>query len=1301
MQTAIQVAFELSVKQASTSQITSEQLQNQLQNAMQTAIQVAFELSVKQSTGERIKNSEISETLKRIMKMLEEKLSTNIDFHLRGTRTRMHAQLSSTIVAHMVQGKPEFNTDGKIISFPKPKKLDGQAMSSLSYTPRRNLFFNTTVTKTDPTTGQIISTEIDSEFSKAITKFMAPIRSKVAKNARLPGGQALDMFMNTKIGKIFMNFIDFFDNIADALSVACTFTDGFFYDPNGTGLSWEPWNVDTFRYTRQKMIDAQVRVIQEYNNQNTTDDFDYPYSVAQYPIIVGPLETISIHERYNGDVEYIQMKIGSMVDAVIENILRDKTRPYYQKLMDLYFRDEGILDLEEVYNDPLYPDDKLIYYLSYIENNDCKDYDDLYREAFTKVCTEAPTENVGGGVVYEDEYMDIVPKPSVNCPRGYKRRRFQCGFKTRELCDTNASRYVQSNGQVGSYGEWNDMTELFDTDDNRLVPDSSRIYTKSGTGDVGTTEACILTGRGVRSLCKEATGSDDHYKYEKDIGYHCKFTEELCQSFGTCVKIDKNSGQPYCYIPKELQACQGFFGNQLPREWVRIHGCHYAPISEGNTDEQNMKNVLNFFSSGGKHFFNDMLANKSNWNAGMKNMFLGADALDTWFNIATIIGPMIASFVGVGTGPIMIAIIIVVCAKMADEALKENRKIAQNIPKEAAEYTVGGWETDDLYSTVFSLVSATTTSVTTSSKHNIGTGSTVSLIGMSWTDGTSTYVIPKINVIVTAVTDNELSFSILAVTLQGFVQFFDNRGYVKEIKQNPQFVLNDITGRKKPNSIGYIDGWLTKPLRPRDNQGQIVPVTSGVSSIAGVEVRDFFNDVQSNNRAFPEGSRCTMPTDAVERLKQKINDWDFSQLKNKFEDDAQAIGEEFQRLKDDTQARLDSLQTQRRDLDDACKGTGFFTNRCWDLIGSAGFGTIEAAFSNLDKQIVEVGEAYKIMMENVDNSIRELFTWLGNQIKNIFEEGANIVAQNADASGRCVNTRIKLNFEIGQALGNFYSGKFLKQVTEKVLDEMGCPDDIKSDILNVQRYWTALMTFGTSESNCIMTGKINDNVGAFDPECYMAVAVDSATGTIRKSEGNPVNLHVDWDDWMDNEEYKRMCSQSSTPMIRAWNASLSNRVFCMPPRPPETWADPNIGILDPLETQYAVNRSWTNFGDGPEYFSFDYPQYPDGVMYHQAQETRERDSAKHWWYQLVYSKDHFNRNILWDNQTLLRHFTYETITQMRIEYCTDDLLGNENRGIEPIDPSLIDDKCWGYLSITIPGYTYMPMTILSKITNTQ
>jgi hypothetical protein len=55
---------------------------------------------------------------------------------------------------------------------------------------------------------------------------------------------------------------------------------------------------------------------------------------------------------------------------------------------------------------------------------------------------------------------------------------------------------------------------------------------------------------------------------------------------------------------------------------------------------------------------------------------------------------------------------------------------------------------------------------------------------------------------------------------------------------------------------------------------------------------------------------------------------------------------------------------------------------------------------------------------------------------------------------------------------------------------------------------------------------------------------------------------------------------------------------------------------------------------------------------------------------------------------------------MRIEYCTDFFFGNTERGVVgDITGAKVDKRCWGYLSFAMAGYSFMPMTILSK-TNT-
>jgi hypothetical protein len=1265
-----------------------------------------MDMSLQLTSVTGVSSSDVAAELIKAQVRLEEKMNAKIALHTKGKFPLKHALVSSTLIARITEGPPRydqqtglFDLDATAASAPKFKRpFNTKHAAALSYTPRQVIMQD----------GDALVDMTNFIFQKhkktrdKVLKGIQRMRATVKKNARLPGGKAMDTFMESKVGAPFMQFIDFFDTISDVLSIVCTFTDAFFYDPNGTGLSWEPWAPETFTNARQKMIDAQLEAIEDYNNWIGTDDYDYPYSTAQYPIIVGPLEGMKTPTRYHGDVEYIQRKIETEIDVIREKILRDPTSPYHAKLLSAvpdFENDEEIM--RGVYDqNGMFPDDKLVYYLDYLVNapGGCQDYDNLYRDAFTRVCDDA------GGQVYEDEYNGKM------CGT-YTRKRFQCGFKTFAECENKAARYIASNGQIGSYGEWFDMRLLKDKNGARIVPESS-LYYQPGKGGP---EACIVTGQGMRSLCKQATFTDDNYDFEN---HTCRFTEELCQSFGTCVNERTNADgtkQTFCEIPRALQGAQMFFGQQLPREWVKVHGCHVAKPEDTT---QNLLAMADFFTLGGQSFFNDMAKNQANWNAGMKNMFMGADALNTWMNIATIIGPMIAAEVGVAPGPLMIAILIVVGAQMADSALKENRAISQNTPKEAAEYTVGGWETTELYSDVFSLETLTRTSATTTYAHGItipeNSTLKVRLLSIKWTDGTTKTTVSALDVTVTAIpTPTSLTFNEMPATYPGFTGFVDKKGYVKVINPNPGFKLNSVSGRKMPQPVGYVDGWLTKPLRPRDSANQIVPVTAGVSAIDGVIEKHFFTDCQLNNTAYPDGQSCpgaladiTQTWREIYELIADIDSWDFDKLTAELTEQAAQIRANYETSRRSTQDRLDAVTSQRGALDSACKDMGVFTKSCWDKIGAITGGSIEAAFSNLDDQISELEDVLDMITNAVVNGITQLFTQFGNRTKALFTRGAAIQLknlENMDWSGRCVDTRIEQNFKIGQALGNFFSGKLWAQLTRSALEAMDCPPDIIDDIMEVQYWGNKFSSGGVSELRCNMVGRINPDVSAWHDECYKAVAVDSATGTIKASKGNPVNLHVDWDDWMDKEAYKRMCSEHissgvPTPMIRAWSASLANKMWCIPSQPNESWADPTIGILEPLATQYAVNRAWTNFGDGPDWFSFDYPQYPDGVLYHQPQETQQRDSAKHWWYQLVYSKDEFNRANLWDDAKLLEHFTKDTISQMRIEYCTDDLLGNENRDIEPVDPANIDDRCWGFLAVKIAGYSYMPMAILSKVT---
>jgi hypothetical protein len=1294
MQTAMETAFETSIQLATAGEITSEQLQEQMQTAMQTAMETAFETSIQLATAGEITSEQMKEQLAKIQASLEEQFNSRVSGRLNAKVLIKHALISSTVVSRSVEGQPKYDSKGNILlenDSGATFKFKPRTAAALGYTPRENV-------------------KQKSDIEKAIDKHLAKTRSFMAKNARLPGGRAIDGFINTKVGGAVFKLIDMFDNISDILSVVCTFTDGFFYDPDRTNLSWEPWKPDTFRYAARQMINAQLDVIKEYNQSISTTSDEYPYSLTQYPIIVGPLEKTPIPDRYHGDTEYVQKKIGTEIDVVLEKILRSPGRFHDILRTKAFNGDEE--EMKQVYTDPEFPDDKLIYYLSWLS---CQEYDDLYRIAFTDVCTTATyAGNIitrTAGVVYEDEYKD-----ALECVGGYKRKRFQCGYKTFAECEDNAREYMASNGQLGTYGEWWSMSDMLrPCNDPGITMCDTRVagsppvplITATTFGAQTHGGACIVTGQGMRSLCKQATLTDEHYNF---ANHSCDFTEELCQSFGTCVATD-STGQTYCKIPKAVQGFQQFFGQQAPREFIRINGCHIGGVvTDENSDAENFNNVINFTANNGSRFFNDMAGNKANWNKGMQEMFIGGNAIDTWMNLGTIIVPMMLGYLGVSTGPLMILIFIAVGAQMADAAAKQNRAVAQTQPNDAAEYTIGGWKTNQVYSTIFSLEAMTFTSATTTYTHDIKQGDKVRFLNLKWTNGTTTLTIQSLDVTVTSVpTPTSIGFGSLPLSLSGFVNFIDQKGYVKLINPTVMYTPNPQTGRSKvPQGVGYVDGWLTKPLRPRNSNGQIVPVTDGVDKIAGCVRRPFFIDVQSNNKAYQDGQTCS-PTlvaiknreDRIRRVKISLSAWDFNDVTDRLRQSSAEINARFMELRNQAQARLDELNGKKRALQKACTGIGLLDGTCATLVAQYVGGNIAAAFSEIDEQISEVGNAIARIDADLNQAIRLTFTVLGNELKGYFTEVYDIMKTDfltADWTGRCVDTRIRQNFDIGKALGELVSGKLLYEVTREALEAMNCPGDIINKILEIEYWGVTIGTAGLNESYCIMNGKINPDVNTFSDECYLSVAVESATGTITAPGSAMMNQHIDWDNWMDAYEYKRLCYELPTPMIRAWSASLSNNVWCIPSQPPDSWADPAIGMLEPLETQYAVNRAWTNFGDGPDYFSFDYPQYPDGVLYQEISQTRLRDSAKHWWYQLVYSKDDFNRENLWNDDLLQQHFTHETISWMRSEYCMDDLLGNEDRGIEAIEPALINDKCWGYLSVAIPGYTYMPMTILSKVT---
>ena len=1334
---AVESAFEASLKFGDTRALTETQLQTAVQTAMNSAVQTATEMALKfgdtkaftetqlqtavqmalNATAEKISQSEFStfadsltdeqqSNLESIKTQLEQKLQKYMENRARGNPKMKYQLNSSCVISRIVMGTPEIDEQGKVNYSAALDLLryDGKAAASFGHRPKKYLQFR--VPK--------VWKELVLEVNK--------IRAQVKKNVVLPGSKAIDSAMESSIGKPIFNVIDKIDTISDRLEIVTLFSDALFYDPDYSALSWDPLLPATFKSIGQKMINKQLTYIEEYNKQSVPED-RYPFDTAQYPLIAGPLDLLDVvaetplspaYKESRGDPEYNRYRIQTMLDVVRESLLSDPSTAHHIALLNSTAFNGIEADMQVTISDPT---DKLVFYID--DNMTCQDADNLYAEAYTRIC------EYNKGVVYEDTYNYNDSK----CPT-YKRRRFQCGFATMAECRNAGDIWMNSYGQAGNYGEWMDMTKIKDTRTvtagTPVVDEASTILRTNGG------KACVITGSGLRSVCNESGGT---YEFNTNGEPVCTFTPAVCQWFGTCSATAEDD-TTYCELPPSLQGAQMFFGQQLPREWVKIHGCNFG---RNIHDIGSFASVLTSFGAGGKTFFQDMLANKANHKKGLENVFMGPNALNTWLSLSTIIGPALLSKAGVGSGPIMVVILVIVGSMMADQAIKENRRVAQTNVNEPAEYTVGGWTTTSttVSSDVFTIESATMTSATIQQNHNFITGDSLSLIGLRWTNGTTPEIrLPEIKVTVATVPSTKsFTFSTLTVTLPGFQNFVDSKGYVRktDVGQVTYETSPSRPGRKVLKGVGYTDGWVTKPLMPKDVSGTTLDTTAAITSIAGVVEKSFYVDVDETGKAYPDGRSCygqsgsvddVLPTISVPATSPhkvfvdeyntfvtnyknfRISDWlaNYTQL----EQDAQA---EFNAKLTEAQARFDSLSSQRDEIKNACTGINFFT-KCGPALAKAARGSLDSALDSLENLINEAAEDVKKYAEMAASVVKQFFEKLGDKLKSMFKDAEKLMKYGAqlavsDLTGRCVESRINMNYKIGRFLGNMIAGTLgdgnnpitdpqfaiAKDALKNTFGRIpGAGDAIDKMCDGIEFFGQKILNGGM---NCVVTGKINDKLGAFTDECYKIVAVDSATGTIA-SPGKGLKAHTD--DWMDKSEYKRLCSNLPTPMIHGWAAPLGDKLWCLPPQPPSSWANPNIGTLTPIETAFRVNRSWTNFGDGVNEFFEHYPTFPRKVMEQTPSESLPRTgTAQNWYYQLVYSKDDFNLDNLWNDTLLSQHFSLSTISQMRIEYCTDFFFGNDERNIpEDLTGEKVNPKCWGYLSFAMAGYGFMPMTILSK-----
>jgi len=498
-------------------------------------------------------------------------------------------------------------------------------------------------------------TDVDTRFLSAFGRALSYPFRKTAQGARITAAftkAAIEYVKNSPPGKfvsavgdamitnpVSKGLISTVDVVVgpglDLLQLAMTFSDAAFAGmfPDESTLI----TAKTLKNIISKGVTIQLEAFAKYNagakaanDLKDPKDTNFPYAYAQYPAIAGPLSALGMegdaeHPRFKGDPYYNQLKIQTAVDAIREKILRDPN----EKFMGVSFQQKMIEGLKSVvlYNTIINSsDDSLVSYIDKVFGEGevgGKFMDELYFRAYSNVCSYY------GGKVYEDNYAIGPIDFTAFCPAdGTKapcsitsnRRRFQCGFATKETCTMYAQKWLgqdERGGQpiYGSYAEWftaSDITDFVLKDENGAArndpsdpeqdPKKPRTLVVQPAFMNG---ACIVTTSGTASLCRQGKG-----KY--DPGTHtCSFTPEFCQSIGTCYCSQDNGS---CFLPNNtMEALSFFFGTGGPREWIKINGCRSSTCDPNSPIEYSQ-----LATNGGEQWFSDMFANSRNWGPALQ-----------------------------------------------------------------------------------------------------------------------------------------------------------------------------------------------------------------------------------------------------------------------------------------------------------------------------------------------------------------------------------------------------------------------------------------------------------------------------------------------------------------------------------------------------------------------------------------------------------------------------------------------------------------------------------------------------------
>jgi hypothetical protein len=545
-----------------------------------------------------------------------------------------------------------------------------------------------------------------------------PDKSKLAS--------AVDAVVENKAFKVTTEILGAIGDVMDVLGVIMLFTDAFFmrqefltYGQDTSDGRYRPklLTADAVQDAIAKSVDAQVRSIEEYNcmlkklNGATPPPYQ-AYTYATYPQISGPLDYLD-RELPKKTAYDTQARVLAEINAVREALLKDTNTVHGAMMRDRLGQSS--------YDSIQAGTNKLWMYVGGLYGQFTPpEADALYRDAFTHVC------KYNGGIVYEDTHLgqDIT---KTDDPNMKGRARFQCGWATKDRCIKQSNVWIENKGQTGgNYAEWFTWDELKGFKENKITRSCDDPYgiiypneydytakeSKIPAANLtklqasNSAGACVVASSGIRQMCDQARGNYD------PASHTCSFTSRFCQAIGTCY----NRATKTCYMPtSELKILNIFFGDGLPREFIRQNGCNYenandpANIMDSEISGANGQSWSNNASRDPNlnENFRKLLSSPA-YAAGFATSVVGLSQFAA--NMSTAGRDVLNKNVtkagrdlfdktgkkkGITRNHALAAIqIMAIAACILVDLMKGWQAINKSPSDEAGEYTVGGWETD-------------------------------------------------------------------------------------------------------------------------------------------------------------------------------------------------------------------------------------------------------------------------------------------------------------------------------------------------------------------------------------------------------------------------------------------------------------------------------------------------------------------------------------------------------------------------------------------------------------------------------